>query len=138
MGGVNKADQIQLIEDAIATKKANKEAVPDAWYARLSELRGAGPSEVVGMSVFGHPEATNIMPDKYANLIPIKVGSLEAVNRRIEKAQKLWDELQSRIVKRKGSKPLTTEEEVILDLLKTETMPELYRMAKVLENAPSL
>lgn len=130
---VTKADQIQLIEDAISTKKFNKEEVPSAWYARLSELRGAGPSEIVGMSVFGHPDATNIMPDKYANLIPIKASSLDAINGRIGRAQKLVDELQSRIVKRKGSKPLTIEEEAVLDLLKTETMPELYRMAKTLE-----
>lgn len=129
------SESLQLVQDNIATIKSQGKSVPEHLIKRLADLRGVkvSESEMVGNEVFGHPLATNIMPDKYGNLIPIKVKTIEAVERFIGKAQREVDALQSRVVKRKGTKPLNMEEEAILDMLRTETMPELNRLAKALE-----
>jgi len=128
-------DLIQMVEDQIATHKAKGRKVPKHLIQKLAELKGVvreDSKDVAGAEVFGHPSATNLMPQKYGNLVPIKASTVEAVDRRIDKAQGLIDKLQSRIVKRKGVKPLNIDEETILDLLRHETMPELNRMHREL------
>jgi|GEM_PF-1165837 len=132
-------DKIQIVKDQIATRKANKQKVPQHLYDKLNEwtalLEGREkPGEsVVSLEVFGHPSATNIRSEKYGNLIPIKVKDKATVEKRINKTQKLIDELQAKLGK---NKKLSVEEETILGLLKNETMPELNRLWKQLEKTP--
>jgi hypothetical protein len=147
-----RAQLLELAEDAIATKKAKGENVPAHLIQKVAELKGniqRGSGETAGAEVFGHPQATNIMPQKYGNLIPIKTKTADAVIKRIDKTQDLIDELQRKIggaeaiVKGqiKGDKKKAkdyfaseghNEDQTILDLLKTETLPELNRMHKTL------
>ncbi|MGW8180117.1 MAG: hypothetical protein ACWGQW_15360, partial [bacterium] len=134
-----KADRIQMLKDNIATKKAERQPVPQAWIDKLAELEGpeVAPGEVAGAQVFGHPQATNLTTEgkTYNNLIPIKARNVEQIERRMDWTQEAIDALQSRLVKRKGVKPLDIDEETVLELLKTETMPELMRLKKKLEGA---
>jgi hypothetical protein len=125
-------DLLQMVEDHIALKQAKREKVAPHLYSKRDELKAklagaAGGSYVYSEKVFGHPQATNLHPDRYGNLIPIKVNSPDAVRRFIERAQTRVDELQAKL----GSTGrLDAVEETILSLLREETMPELNRMLK--------
>lgn len=80
----------QMVADMIETKKANREAVPEAWIKRLADLsaqlRGETISdgETYSMEVAGHPLFDG--PPVLRNLIPIKVKDSDAAQRALDRA----------------------------------------------------
>ncbi len=77
---------LNLYEDNTATRRNNGEAIPQRWLDEAARLKakknnrpmGKGPAS---LPVFGHPEATNIQPHLYANLIPLHADSHETLDR---------------------------------------------------------
>lgn len=160
-------DQRTLLRDVMSVKREKGEPIPDEWRKRLAEveaqLSGESPSSgaIASDTVFGHPEATNIRPEKYGNLIPIKVSDRASVEKFRLRAQAALDELQAKlgmadsIVRGsvKGDKKKATsylnsqqrvEDESVRDFIRNETLPELNRLWKSLpeqegktESAPS-
>jgi hypothetical protein len=86
-------EQRQMIIDMIATKKENREAIPEAWIKRLAELtaqlRGdvADDDSIYSLEVEGHPMFDG--PPVLRNLIPIKVSSVADAQRKLDQALKL-------------------------------------------------
>ena len=80
----------QMVEDMIATKRANREAVSDAWVKRLADLsaqqRGekADDGAVYSLEVEGHPlyDGRPVL----RNLVPIKVSSVADAQRKLDNA----------------------------------------------------
>lgn len=153
----------QMLADMIATRKANGEPVKQDLLNKLAELEGrideakAKQGYVASATVYGHPEATN--NETHANLIPIIVKDAATIDRAIDRTQKEIDALQRKlgeadaIVKgriKTATKPQikaakeylastkSMEDETALEMLRTETMPELSRLAKLFpeEQAP--
>lgn len=147
----------QMYLDVIDTKKANGKEVPQEWLNRLQQindiLSGDKPTEGIATNlVFGHPQATNF--PKYAHLVPIKVKDKETVERYIDRAQKEYDKLSKKLgkqeaivkgyikapwaAKRKAKQFLNsmeyTELSTYRDLLRDETLKELNRVYKLLDN----
>jgi hypothetical protein len=150
----------RMILDQMGTRKGNGTPIPKGHRRRLAEIDAilAGgtpePGVLASMPVFGHPEATDIRPDLYANLIPLNVRSRDSVEWRIDKAQKALDEVAGRLANaelvlrgaitgdRKKAKQYAdsmahTEDTLIRDLLRDETLPELNRLWKALPEAES-
>lgn len=149
------AEQIrQIANDQIATHKANGSQPPQHLINKVADageyLSTGNVSEgVAGEQVFGHPEATNIYPGKYGNLIPIRASNREGVESRIDRAQKLFDEIAQDTAKvryaasngdKKAKAEMKTsrfsEKETIMELLRNETMPALNRLLKAVEIVP--
>jgi len=86
-------DARQMVEDMIATKRANREVVPDAWVKRLADLsaqqRGekADDGAVYSLEVEGHPmyDGRPVL----RNLVPIKVSSVADAQRKLDNANTL-------------------------------------------------
>jgi hypothetical protein len=149
-------DMLLMYQDNIATRKSQGQPVPRQWITNMAKLQAkmkggkTGDSWVYSDEVFGHPSATNIAG--YQNLIPIRVkrGDVQAVDRKIQQAQRVVDKLQAetgkvhaivnkhvratlaqvRAAKKKMSSQNYAEKEAILDMLRKETMPELYNLEK--------
>jgi molecular chaperone GrpE (heat shock protein) len=153
----------QMYLDNIATKRANKESIPQAWLDGLAtiedQLENRVPGEgIASNQVFGHPQATNIQPDKYGRLVPIRATNREHVERRIKQAQGLLDELQTKwgkaqavIAGRTKATPSQkkeakaylgsmngTEDETVIELLRIETLPELNRLLRSFNPSPEI
>jgi len=147
--------QMLMYKDAIAIKKAKGEPIPQKWLdgmADISDKRGGRTPEtglVASNHVFGHPETTQ--DPKYANLIPIRVGDIESVNRKTEQAQEIYNQLASKIStaqwqeKNKKTNPKAAKAASAYlqshegqsdiqnrDMLRNETMPELQRLRREL------
>lgn len=150
----------QMILDAMDMKRSKGEPIPDAYRHKLAETEARLKGEkheagtIAASQVFGHPSATTIGGEKYSNLIPIKVGDRATVDRYTDRAQKFVDDLQSKIGRAdaiargrmKGDKKKAkaymgsaerTEDETVLDLLRSETLPELRRLHSALPEAAS-
>lgn len=150
-----KRDSIQMLEDNIATKRSKGEQVPQAWLNKLDQLKAevAGrepPAEgsVASLQVFGHPQATNIRPEEYGGLVPIRFsGSPEGLLPILTRAQRKMQDLGEKIgraeaianKKMKGDVKSAkaylasmqhTEDVTIRDLLRDETLPELNRLLR--------
>lgn len=147
-----------MLQDIIALKRSKKETVRQELLDRLAAIREfeAAGSVSVGIAsaeVFGHPLATNLIYKnmELADLIPIRDNDKSNIAWRIDKAQEIVNELSSRRVCMRGGKPadesskfilarlaknkqmpLNDTESVILELLQTETLPELNRLYKIL------
>jgi len=135
------ADQIETIRQKGEQPRRN---LIDTVAAADEYLSTGKVSEgLAGEQVFGHPQATNVMPQKYGNLIPIRATSREAVEKRLNQAQALFDELAQDIGKvqwaaKQGDKKAKaalksknmTEKETVKELLRDETLPALERMLK--------
>jgi hypothetical protein len=80
----------QMVADMIATKKANREAVPDAWVKRMADLsaqlRGETAAEgaTYSLEVAGHPMYDG--PQVLRNLIPIKVKTAADAQNALDRA----------------------------------------------------
>lgn len=80
----------QMVADMIATKKANREAVPDAWVKRMADLsaqlRGETAAEgaTYSLEVAGHPMYDG--PPVLRNLIPIKVKTAADAQKALDRA----------------------------------------------------
>jgi len=149
----------QLLTDHIATRKSQGLPPKQEHLNKLAEVedRLAGKQEssdeyISSNKIFGHPEATSMMPNIYGNLVPIKIRKGENVDRWIDKAQKEVDALQKKIgtaeavakkqiksnpkgitqAKRYLSSAEHTEDQSILESLREETLPELSRLNKQL------
>ena len=143
---IKRAGLKQQIQDMIETKRANRKTVPQHLLDRLASIEEADAglriSEGVGVNVvYGSPlydaEFARIGDEtvRINDLLPIKATSRSGLDWRIEKAQGIVDKLQARVMKRKGVKPLSTEEEHILDELRNQTLPELNRLMRLLPDA---
>jgi hypothetical protein len=165
---------LQMVDGMIEERRQRGQPIPEKWLEKkaAAQARLSGTvvddGEVVGVQVFGHPQATNIGGGRYDNLVPITTKSAAGLERRMYDTQKFIDELQSKIataraiVEKKISAPkpgkaathlkkLTSldkakqylrsqefvDDQTILELLKTETMPELDRMLKALTEKQS-
>lgn len=80
----------QMVADMIATKKANREVVPDAWVKRMADLsaqlRGETANEgaTYSLEVAGHPMYDG--PPVLRNLIPIKVKTAADAQKALDRA----------------------------------------------------
>lgn len=148
----------QMYRDNIATLKAQGKPIPQKWLDGLADvtdkLEGKTTEQglIASNEVFGHPSATT--DPKYQNLIPIRVGDVESIERKRSQAQSLLDELQTKIGKAtavSGGKVSATakqkkeaaaylgsmsgyEDRNNIDALRNETLPELARLQREIEN----
>lgn len=145
----------QMLEDLIANAKSDGRKPNQAWLDRLTQvtdqLEGTTDNSgfIASNQVFGNPLATG--SPEYQALIPIKIREGTDITSYISKAQKMLDALQTKIATQdavaKGRIKATpsqvkaakqyaksmqqTEDESFRDLLRQETLPELYRLEKV-------
>jgi len=144
----------QMIADMIETKKANREAVPEAWVKKLADvtaqLRGETIEEDVtySMEVPGHPLFDG--PPVLRNLVPIKVKDSAAAQRALDRALDLEKEVATEFYSARQAlsvaktaaqkkaaqarvKKLNDQgwDEDALKTLRTETIGELSRLVDV-------
>jgi phage gp29-like protein len=142
---------LQMYQDAIQVKKSKGDQVPQKWIDSMADivdrLKGKEPETglMASNQVFGHPEST--ADQTYSNLIPIRVGDMESIVRKTAQAQKLLDDLSSKLAmaewKVKNKKKNPKEAKIAAayldsengrtdaqnrDLIRNETMPELSRL----------
>jgi hypothetical protein len=148
----------QMIADMIETKKANREAVPEAWVKKLADvtaqLRGETIEEDVtySMEVPGHPLFDG--PPVLRNLVPIKVKDSAAAQRALDRALDLEKEVATEFYSARQAlsvaktaaqkkaaqarvKKLNDQgwDEDALKTLRTETIGELSRLVDVTQKA---
>jgi hypothetical protein len=150
-------DALEMYNDAIDTNKSMGRPAKQEWLDNRAKVQAllSGNQVDVGVHsnlVFGHPQATNILPRVYGNLVPIVVRKRSDVVKYLDKVQKLIDQLQSKIgraeavakgktgtpaKKKEAQKYLSsmehTEESTVLDLLRNETARELERLLKLVK-----
>jgi hypothetical protein len=154
---VNVNDSISMLEDIIKTNKDMGRGINQQHLDKLAELKSLRDGDqqiangvVSDNTVFGHPEATNLHPDKYGNLVPIRVSDTVSVKRFMDRTQSAIDELQTKIgkaqaisdnrIKATGKQKTEAirylqsvthiEDATALDLLRNQTMRELQRVHK--------
>lgn len=149
--GWSDEEMIQYHQDVIQTRREQGGTVPQAWIDGLAALqakkqgRSAGVG-VASMPVFGHPEATHLEADKYANLIPFHAADKETVVRFLRRAESILVSLNERVskaeweaksgktaaVRKKATEYLASyqgqTDATASDLLRKETIPELNRL----------
>jgi hypothetical protein len=150
----------QMIVDMIETKKANREAVPEAWIKKLADLsaqlRGETIEEDVtySMEVPGHPLFDG--PPVLRNLVPIKVKDSVAAQRALDRALDLEKEVATEFYSARQAlsvaktaaqkkaaqarvKKLNDQgwDEDALKTLRDETIGELSRLVDVTKKAPA-
>jgi hypothetical protein len=150
----------QMIADMIETKKANREAVPEAWVKKLADvtaqLRGETIEEDVtySMEVPGNPLFDG--PPVLRNLVPIKVKDSAAAQRALDRALDLEKEVATEFYSARQAlsvaktaaqkkaaqarvKKLNDQgwDEDALKTLRTETIGELSRLVDVTQKAPA-
>lgn len=158
---VNNVDELQerltMFEDAISTKKAKDEKVPQEWLDKRAALadiiRGEMPQDGVASNlVFGHPQATSVGSGKYSNLIPIRTRNVASVERAIERFEKIYNPLAQEVAmaeykakQAKGSSKAAkdareyvksaefTDKQSLVEMLRDETRPELNRLLSEVE-----
>jgi len=148
----------QMVADMIETKKANREAVPEAWIKKLADLsaqlRGETISEgeTYSMEVAGHPLFDG--PPVLRNLIPIKVKDSDAAQRALDRALDLEKQFATEFYGAKQAlksartaaekkaaqariKKLNDQgwDEDALQTLRNETIQELSRLVDVTQKA---
>jgi uncharacterized protein len=148
----------QMVADMIETKKANREAVPEAWIKRLADLsaqlRGETISEgeTYSMEVAGHPLFDG--PPVLRNLIPIKVKDSDSAQRALDRALDLEKQFATEFYGAKQAlksaktaaekkaaqariKKLNDQgwDEDALQTLRNETIQELSRLVDVTQKA---
>lgn len=153
--------RVQMYEDVIKLRREQGQPVPQEWidkYAAARQaLHGEQGTEAAGISplvVPGHPEhpLTDSSPLLRYGTVPLKVGSVEQIQNRLFEAQKMLHdaemkyngaEYQQRTAKnaadqRKAAKTLSDLQNKgitpdALDALRNETIPELNRLFREME-----
>ena len=149
---------LQLLQDTININKLMGRKPVQAHLDNLAEVKSFLSGEktsggIASMPVFGHPEATNISPFIYGNLIPLVAKNTDTVDRFLARTQKAIDKLQKRIslseaIAKRHVKATPSQikkaktylcsankdhDDVVRDLLLRETIPELTRLYNLLE-----
>lgn len=148
---------LEMLTDTIATRRDNGQPPVQGHLDRLAALKAyekagevaATDESIASMEVFGHPSVT--ASPRYNNLVPVRIGSLNELDKFHNRAQRAFDELAGETSMKRyelsqakaGSakrKRLEAEinsanfsdKEAYRDLIRNETMPELSRLEKVL------
>ena len=140
---------LQMAKDHIKTCHINGKMPGQHLFNMVADAEAYLAGEVsiegiAGAQVFGHPQDTNLFVGIYGNFIPIKVSSIQVIERKLEQVQVVYDSLNKSIAEtqykakqgdRKAKitvKSANFEESILArDLLRTETIPELNRLYKI-------
>lgn len=99
---------LQMYEDNMATRRAQRQAIPESWQQGVQEIRtllgGGDPqSEIVtDAAYYGHPQNAETARDDYG-LVPIRIDATTDFDWRLKQVAAARDELQTKIGKARSN-----------------------------------